>query len=138
MQVMDTHKLSPAIQSQPATLRERYQELQVAGLVAPFVKALAQTSDLDAIWAVDFPFDDMVHPERPSLKLSAAVKRAMREASIQQSRVDSLESARSVLVKASRYSDWTERAYAPLLELLDIAIADKQSKREQSRARSPG
>jgi hypothetical protein len=44
-------------------------------------------------------------------------------------RVDSLESARSALAKASHYSDWTEASYAPLLELLDIAIAAKKLKR---------
>jgi hypothetical protein len=43
--------------------------------------------------------------------------------------VDSLETARSALAKASQYSDWTEKSHAPLLELLDIAIAQKKSKR---------
>ena len=124
MQSMNTHTLSQAIQSNPTDSRARYQHIQVAGLVAPFVQALSRKGNLDAVWAVAFPFEEMAHPERPSLKLSVVIKRAMQEAGIEHMRVDSLESARSVLVKASRYSDWTERAYAPLLELLDIAIAD--------------
>jgi hypothetical protein len=135
MQAMNTLKLSPAIQSNPATKRDQYQQIQVAGLVAPFVQALTRTGNLDAIWAVAFPFEEMTHPARPSLKLSAVIRRAMQDAGIQQMRVESLESARPVLVQASRYSEWTERTYAPLLELLDIAIADKQSKRGQSRPR---
>lgn len=134
MQTMNTLKLSQTIQSSPANSRDLYQQIQVAGLVAPFVQTLAQSGNLDAIWAVAFPFEEMAHPTRPSLKLSVVIKRAMHEAGIEQMRVDSLESARSVLVKASRYSDWTERAYAPLLELLDIAIADKRAKRGQPRS----
>lgn len=135
MQTMNTHKLSQTIQSNPADSRDRYQEIQVAGLVAPFVHTLTRTGNLDAVWAITFPFEEMAHPARPTLQLSAVIRRAMQQAAMEQMRVDSLESARSVLVKASRYSDWTERAYAPLLELLDIAIADKQSKRGQPRTR---
>lgn len=135
MQTMNTHHLSQAIQSNPADSRERYQKIQVAGLVAPFVHALTRTGNLDAIWAVAFPFEEMVHPTRPTLKLSVVIKRAMQDAGRELMRVDSLESARSVLIEASRYSDWTERAYVPLLELLDLAIADKRSKRGQSRSR---
>lgn len=131
---MNTHNLSQTIHSNPANFRARYQAIQVAGIVAPFVQALARNGNLDAIWAVAFPFEDRAHPTRPSLKLSVVIRCAMQQAPIEQMRVDSLESARSVLAKASRYSDWTERAYAHLLELLDIAIADRQSKREQQRS----
>lgn len=134
MQTMNTQNLSKAIPSNTADIRDRYQHIQVAGLVAPFMDALSRRGNLDAIWAVTFPFDEMAHPTRPTLKLSVVITRAEREAAIEHMRVDSLESARSVLVKASRYSDWTERAYAPLLELLDIAIADKRSKRGQPRS----
>lgn len=131
MQTMNTHNLSKAIPSTTADVRDRYQQIQVAGLVAPFVDALSRRSNLDAIWAVAFPFEERAHPTRPTLKLSVVIKRAEHAAGIEQMRVDSLESARSVLVKAGRYSDWTERSYAPLLELLDIAIADKRAKRGQ-------
>lgn len=134
MQTMNTHHLSAAIPSHTADDRNRYQHIQVAGLVAPFVDALTRIGNLDAIWAVAFPFEEMAHPTRQTLKLSVVIKRAAYEAGIEHMRVDSLESARSVLVKASRYSEWTERAYTPLLELLDIAIADKRSKRGQPRS----
>lgn len=109
--------------------RSRYQTLQVAGLVAPFVSALTRTHNLDAIWAVAFPFDEMAHPAHPTLKLSAVIKRAGYAGTMEHMRVDSLESARSALVKASQYSDWTEKSYVPLLELLDMAIAEKRLKR---------
>lgn len=134
MQTMNTQNLSKAVPSNTADVRDRYQHIQVAGLVAPFVDALSRRGNLDAIWAVAFPFEEMVHPARPTLKLSVVIKRAEREAAIEHMRVDSLESARSVLVKAGRYSDWTERAYVPLIELLDIAIADKRAKRGQPRS----
>lgn len=134
MQTMNTQNLSKAVPSNTADVRDRYQHIQVAGLVAPFVDALSRRGNLDAIWAVAFPFKEMVHPARPTLKLSVVIKRAEREAAIEHMRVDSLESARSVLVKAGRYSDWTERAYVPLIELLDIAIADKRAKRGQPRS----
>jgi hypothetical protein len=109
-----------------AESRSRYQTIQVAGLVAPFVDALSRTDNLDAIWVVAFPFVEMAHPTRPTLKLSTVIKRAEQAGTMEHMRVDSLESARSALVKASRYSDWTERSYAPLLELLDITIAAKR------------
>lgn len=112
-----------------AESRNRYQTIQVAGLVAPFVSALSYTPNLDAIWAVAFPFDEMAHPAHPTLKLSVVIKRAGHAGTMEHMRVDSLESARSALVKAGHYSDWTERSYIPLLELLDIAIADKRLKR---------
>ena len=109
--------------------RSRYQTIQVAGLVAPFVDALSRTHNLDAVWVVAFPFDEMAHPTRPTLKLSTVIKRAEQAGTMENLRVDSLESARSALAKASHYSDWTEASYAPLLELLDIAIAAKKLKR---------
>jgi hypothetical protein len=133
---MNAQILSNPIQSTTTEGRNLYQRIQIAGLVAPFVDALNRTGNLDAIWAIAFPFEETVHPTRPTLKLSLVIKRAEREAGIEHMRVDSLESARSVLVKACRYSDWTERAYTPLLELLDIAIADKRSKRSQPPAMS--
>ena len=71
----------------------------------------------------------MVYPTRPTLKLSTVIKRAEQAATVEHMRVDSLKSARSALAKASRYSDWTEKSHAPLLELLDLAIAQKKSKR---------
>ncbi|MDO8455942.1 MAG: hypothetical protein Q7T07_03400 [Burkholderiaceae bacterium] len=131
---MNTHNLSKATPSNTADVRDRYQHIQVAGLVAPFMDALSRRGNLDAIWAVAFPFEEMAHPTRPTLKLSVVIKRAEHEAGIEHMRVDSLESARSVLVRASGYSDWTERAYVPLLEMLDIAIADKRAKRGQPRS----
>lgn len=134
MQTMNTHNLSKATPSNTADVRDRYQHIQVAGLVAPFMDALSRRGNLDAIWAVAFPFEEMAHPTRPTLKLSVVIKRAEHEAGIEHMRVDSLESARSVLVRASGYSDWTERAYVPLLEMLDIAIADKRAKRGQPRS----
>lgn len=109
-----------------AETRSLYQTIQVAGLVAPFVDALSRSDNLDAIWVVAFPFDDIAHPARPTLKLSSVIKRAEQAGTMEYMRVDSLESARSALVKASNYSDWTERSYVPLLELLDIAIAQTQ------------
>jgi len=110
-----------------AKSRSLYQTIQVAGLVAPFVDALSQSHDLDAIWVVAFPFEDIAHPARPTLKLSTVMKRAEQAGTMEHMRVDSLESARSALVKASSYSDWTEKSCAPLVELLDIAIAQKRS-----------
>jgi hypothetical protein len=80
--------------------RCRYQTLQVAGLVAPFVSALARTHNLDAIWTVAFPFDEMTHPAHPTLKLSVVIKRAGDAGTMEHMRVDSLESARRALVKA--------------------------------------
>lgn len=112
-----------------AQCRSHYQTMQVAGLVAPFVSALTRSHNLDAIWVVAFPFDEMAHPAHPTLKLSVVIKRAGHAGTMEHIRVDSLESARSALVKASRYSDWTEKSYVPLLELLDIAIAEKRLKR---------
>ena len=109
-----------------AESRSRYQTIQVAGLVAPFVDALSRTPDLDAVWAVAFPFVEMAHPTRPTLKLSTAIKRAWQAGTMEHMRVDSLESARSALAKASSYSNWTEVSHAPLLELLDSAIAATQ------------
>ena len=110
-----------------AQSRSLYQSIQVAGLVTPFVGALSRTHNLDAVWVVAFPFEEMAHPSRPTLKLSTVIKRAEQAGVMEYMRVDSLESARSALVKASHYSDWTEVAHAPLLELLDIAIAQKRS-----------
>ncbi len=127
---MITQNLAPTVPSTDTTAaesRSRYQTIQVAGLVAPFVDALSRTHNLDAIWAVAFPFAEMAHPTRPTLKLSTVIKRAEQAATMEHMRVDSLESARSALVQTSRYSDWTETSYAPLLELLDIAIAAKRS-----------
>lgn len=131
--MMTTQTLAPTIPSTTtatdAENRSRYQTIQVAGLVAPFVDALSRTHNLDAVWAVAFPFDEMAHPTRPTLKLSTVIQRAGRAGTMEHMRVDSLESARSALAKASHYSDWTEASYAPLLELLDIAIAQKKLKR---------
>jgi hypothetical protein len=131
--MMTTQTFAPAAPSTTtitdAENRSRYQTIQVAGLVAPFVDALSRSHDLDAVWAVAFPFTEMAHPTRPTLKLSTVIKRAEQAGTMEHIRVDSLESARSALVKASRYSDWTETSYAPLLELLDIAVAEKKSKR---------
>ncbi|MEO7105670.1 MAG: hypothetical protein ABIZ09_04790, partial [Rhodoferax sp.] len=109
-----------------AESRNRYQNVQVSGFVAPMVDALSRSHDLDAIWAVAFPFDEMTHPSRPTLRLSAVIKRAEYAGTMEHMRVDSLESARSALAKSSHYSDWTERSYAPLLELLDIAVAARK------------
>ncbi len=130
---MTTHNLAPTAPSLDATTtaesRSRYQAIQVSGLVAPFVDALSRTHNLDAVWVVAFPFAEMTHPTRPTLKLSTVIKRAEQAATMEHMRVDSLESARSALVKNSRYSEWTEKSYAPLVELLDIAVAAKRSKR---------
>ena len=133
---MTTHhlpKTSPATYNDScndaAQNRSRYQTLQVAGLVAPFVSALTRTHNLDAIWAVAFPFNEMAHPAHPTLKLGVVIKRAGHAGTMEHMRVDSLESARSALVKAGQYSDWTEKSYVPLLELLDMAIADARLKR---------
>lgn len=123
--MMTTQNLAPT----DAENRNRYQTIQIAGLVAPFVDALSRTHNLDGVWVVAFPFDEMAHPTRPTLKLSTAIKRAEQAGTMEHMRVDSLESARSALVKASRYSDWTQTSYVPLLELLDIAIAKKKLKR---------
>jgi hypothetical protein len=131
--MMTTQNLAPTVPSTTtatdAENRSRYQTIQVAGLVAPFVDALSRTHNLDAVWVVAFPFDEMAHPTRPTLKLSTVIKRAEQAGTMEHMRVDSLESARSALAKASHYSDWTEASYAPLLELLDIAIAAKKLKR---------
>jgi hypothetical protein len=131
--MMTTQNLAPTASFTPtatdAENRNRYQTIQVAGLVAPFVDALSRTLNLDATWVVAFPFEEMVHPLRATLKLSTVIKRAEQAGTQEHIRVDSLESARSALVKACRYSDWTEKSHAPLLELLDIAIAAKKSKR---------
>nr|WP_315488628.1 hypothetical protein [uncultured Rhodoferax sp.] len=130
---MTTQTLAPTASSTTtaadAETRSRYQTIQVAGLVAPFVDALSRTHNLDAVWVVAFPFEEMTHPARPSLKLSTVIKRAEQAGTMEHIRVDSLESARSALTKACQYSDWTEKSHAPLLELLDIAIAQKKSKR---------
>lgn len=131
---MNTQNLSEAIQFNTTERRSVYQRVQVAGLVAPFVDALSRVGNLDAIWAIPFEFEEMVHPSRPTLKLSVAIKRAGQAAANEHMRVDSLESARSALAKASHYSEWTQRSYAPLVELLDIAIADRRSKREAAAA----
>lgn len=130
--MMTTQTLAPTAPSTTTTAtdaenRSRYQTIQVAGLVAPFVDALSRTHNLDAVWAVAFPFEEMAHPTRPTLKLSTVIKRAEYAGTMEHMRVDSLESARSALAKACRYSDWTEKSHAPLLELLDIAIAAKKS-----------
>ena len=131
--MMTTQNLAHTVPSNTtatdAENRSRYQTIQVAGLVAPFVDALSRTHNLDAVWVVAFPFDEMAHPPRPTLKLSTVIKRAEQAGTMENLRVDSLESARSALAKASHYSDWTEASYAPLLELLDIAIAAKKLKR---------
>jgi hypothetical protein len=131
--MMTTQNLASTASSTPtatdAENRSRYQTIQVAGLVAPFVDALSRTHNLDATWVVAFPFEEMAHPLRPTLKLSTVIKRAEQAGTMEHIRVDSLESARSALVKACLYSDWTEKSHAPLLELLDIAIAAKKSKR---------
>lgn len=130
---MTTQTLAPTAPSTTTATdvenRSRYQNIQVAGLVAPFVDALSRTHNLDATWVVAFPFEEMAHPARPTLKLSTVIKRAEQAATMEHMRVDSLESARSALAKSSHYSDWTEKSHAPLLELLDIAIAQKKSKR---------
>lgn len=126
---MTTHTPSQAAPSSTtdaaAQSRSLYQSIQVAGLVAPFVEALSQSHNLDAIWVVAFPFEEMAHPARPTLQLSTVIKRAGQAGTMEHMRVDSLESARAALVKASHYSDWTAVAYAPLLELLDMAIAQR-------------
>ena len=119
----------PITTATEAENRSLYQTIQVAGLVAPFVDALSRAHNLDAVWVVAFPFEEMAHPARPTLKLSTVIKRAEQAATMEHIRVDSLETARSALAKASQYSDWTEKSHAPLLELLDIAIAHKKSKR---------
>lgn len=130
---MTPQNLSPAALSATAVTeaenRSLYQTIQVAGIVAPFVDALSRSHNLDAVWVVSFPFDEMVHPTRPTLKLSTVIKRAEQAGTMEHIRVDSMESARSALEKACRYSDWTQVSYAPLLELLDLAIADKNRKR---------
>ncbi|MES2582592.1 MAG: hypothetical protein V4627_07740 [Pseudomonadota bacterium] len=122
--------ITPTAPSSDTTIaaesRSLYQTIQVAGLVAPFVDALSRTHNLDAVWVVAFPYVEMAHPTRPTLKLSTVIKRAEQAATMEHMRVDSLESARSALAKASQYSDWTEASYAPLLELLEIAIAAKR------------
>jgi len=106
-----------------AAKRRRYQAIQVAGLVSPFVAAIGRAHDLDAVWVVDFPYAEMVHPTRPTLTLSTVLHRARQAAVNEHMRVDSLESALRVLTRASQYSEWTEKSYAPLLELLRVAIA---------------
>lgn len=111
-----------------AERRDTYQRIQVAGIVGPFVDELSRTRNLDAVWAVAFPYVNIVHPLRPTLTLSGVIKRAEREAAIEHMRVDSLESARRVLIKAGNYSEWTEKSYAPLVELLDMAISNTRSK----------
>lgn len=110
-----------------AESRNLYHAIQVAGLVAPLVGSLSQSHSLDAIWVVAFPFADIAHPTRPTLTLRTVIRRAELAGTKEHLRVDSLESARSALVKASDYSDWTAASYAPLLELLDIAIAQKRA-----------
>jgi hypothetical protein len=122
-------KTTPSNNNSAAQSRSRYQTLQVAGLVAPFVSALARTPNLDATWAVAFPFDEMAHPAHPTLQLSVVIKQAAYAGTMEHMRVDSLESARSALVTASQYSDWMEKSSVPLLELLDIAIAEKRLQR---------
>src|SRR6478672_10825184 len=72
-----------------ADQRSRYQSIQVAGIVAPFVDALSRTHDLDAVWAVGFPFEEMVHPTRPTLKLSTVIRRAEQAGTLEHMRVDS-------------------------------------------------
>ena len=129
MTTLHLPKTSPSTNNKAAQSRNRYQTLQTAGLVAPFVSALTRTHNLDAIWAVAFPFDEMAHPAHPTLKLSVVIKRAGYAGTMEHMRVDSLESARSALVKASQYSDWTEKSYVPLVELLDLAIVDTRLKR---------
>lgn len=128
---MTTQNLAPAAPSSTDTTaaesRILYQTIQVAGLVAPFVDALNRSHNLDAVWVVPFSFTEMAHPTRPTLKLSTVIKRAGQAGTLEHIRVDSLESARSALVKASNYSDWTEASTVPLLQLLDIAIADKRA-----------
>ncbi len=104
-------------------LRDLYQSTQIGGYVAPLVKALEHGPNLDAIWVVPFAFEDMAHPTRPTLKLSVVIRRAAEAAGIEHMRVDSLETARSALTKSSQYSEWTARSCAPMLELLDMAIA---------------
>ncbi len=130
---MTTHTIAPTSPSTDTAAQSRslYQTIQVAGLVAPFVEALSRSHNLDALWAVAFPFNEMAHPTRPTLKLSTVIKRAEQAGTMEHMRVDSLETARSALAKASRYSDWTETSYAPLLELLDTAIAAKQAPRRK-------
>lgn len=127
---MTTQNIAPAAPSTHTTAAESrslYQTIQVAGLVAPFVDALSRSHNLDAVWVVAFPFTEMAHPTRPTLTLSTVIKRAGQAGTQEHIRVDSLESARSALVKASTYSDWTEASNVPLLQLLDIAIADKRT-----------
>ncbi|MES2951240.1 MAG: hypothetical protein V4858_22125 [Pseudomonadota bacterium] len=129
MSTLHLPKKNLSVSTNNAESRNRYQAIQVAGLVAPFVDALNRADNLDAVWAIPFSFEESVHPSHPTLKLSTVIKRAEQAAVIEHMRVDSLASARSALIKVSQYSDWTQRSYAPLLELLDIAIAGKRSKR---------
>lgn len=129
MQNFSTATSSSNSTATTAEQRNRYQTIQVAGIVAPLVDALQRSHNLDAVWAIAFPFDEMAHPTRPTLKLSTVIKRAEHAGVMEHMRVDSLESARSALVKSSHYSDWTEKSYVPLLELLDIAITAKRSQR---------
>lgn len=123
--------LSPASQSNTNTAQGRilYHRVQVAGLVSPLVDALSRAGNLDAIWAVPFAFEEMAHPLRPTLTLSVVIQRAGRDGANQHMRVDSLQSARSALLQAGHYSEWTQRSYAPLVELVDLAIAKQRSKR---------
>nr|WP_295770160.1 hypothetical protein [Rhodoferax sp.] len=129
MTTLHLPKTSPSHNNNAAQRRSRYQTLQTAGLVAPFVSALTRIHNLDAVWAVAFPFDEMSHPQHPTLKLSVVIKRAGEAGTMEHMRVDSLESALAALVKAGQYSDWTEKSYVPLLELLDIAITARRLKR---------
>ncbi|OYU45093.1 MAG: hypothetical protein CFE44_09360 [Burkholderiales bacterium PBB4] len=127
---MTISTLPPTVSPAEATSvrdRDLYQSMQLAGFVAPWLGALARASDLDAIWAHDFAFEEMHHPTRPTLKLRVVIQQAHKAAVMEQMRVDSLESARSALIKASRYSDWTLAASVSLIELLDLAIAKKQA-----------
>lgn len=127
---MTTSTLPPVVTPADASSvrdRDLYQSMQLAGLVAPWLGALSRTSDLDAIWAHDFAFEEMCHPTRPTLKLSTVIHQARSAAVMEQMRVDSLESARSALIKASQYSEWTQASSIPSIELLDLAIARKRA-----------
>ena len=127
---MTISNLPPSVSPAAATSvrdRDLYQSMQLSGLVAPWLGALARASNLDAIWAHDFAFEEMHHPTRPTLRLSTVIHQARSAAVMEQMRVDSLESARSALIKASQYSDWTLAASVSQIELLDFAIAKKRA-----------
>lgn len=127
---MITSTLPPVVSPADASSvrdRDLYQSMQLAGLVAPWLGALSRASDLDAIWAHDFDFEEMCHPKRPTLRLSTVIHQARSAAVMEQMRVDSLESARAALIRASQYSEFTQASSVAMIELLDLAIAHKRA-----------